>query len=301
MYTHSVIGFGAGLSTQDVTKLIKHQIFDRITGDTRAILGLDLEKVSDNVPHELFLQSIASLGPGKKVYDFTPNNIRSQLRVTPISRNMHPAHNVAEFSEEYQASLRPHPPDKPLPDESGFADYLSPLPPVSPYGLSYYRPPPPTQGYYAPPPVRTYLAPMQGYYAPSYYPPPPPVMPRPPLIQPYNPPFLGRYPVVHAPTSGQQEQPFVSTFLYGALVIVSVVLFTLLIATVFAVAGNAGRRSQRRQHRTEVDLVRYSTLPDRHFRLLSSGPMNAGIGAPDNAQRVLFRKHVEKDDVQDDK
>ncbi|KAL3199217.1 hypothetical protein MRX96_043980, partial [Rhipicephalus microplus] len=33
-----------------------------------------------------------------------------------------------------------------------------------------------------------------------------------------------------------REQPFVSTFLYGALVIVSVVLFTLLIATVFAVA-----------------------------------------------------------------
>ncbi|KAH8036945.1 hypothetical protein HPB51_007614 [Rhipicephalus microplus] len=34
-----------------------------------------------------------------------------------------------------------------------------------------------------------------------------------------------------------REQPFVSTFLYGALVIVSVVLFTLLIATVFAVTG----------------------------------------------------------------
>nr|XP_037286153.1 leucine-rich repeat extensin-like protein 5 [Rhipicephalus microplus] len=136
----------------------------------------------------------------------------------------------------FEKSQRPHPPDKPLPDESGFADYLSPPPPVSPYGLSYYRPPPPTQGYYVPPPVQIYPAPMQGYYAPSYYPPPPPpLMPRPPLIQPYNPPFLGRYRVVRAPTSGQQEQPFVSTFLYGALVIVSVVLFTLLIATVFAV------------------------------------------------------------------
>ncbi|XP_075726153.1 uncharacterized protein LOC119179187 [Rhipicephalus microplus] len=196
----------------------------------------------------------------------------------------------------------PHPPDKPLPDESEFADYLSPPPPVSPYGLSYYRPLPPTRGYYGPPPMQIYPAPMQGYYAPSYYPPPPPpVMPRPPLIQPYNRPFLGRYRVVHAPTYGQQEQPFVSTFLYGALVIVSVVLFTLLIATVFAVTGNAGRRSQRRQHRTGVDLVRYSTLPDRHFRFLSSGPQNAGIEAPDHAQGVLFRKHVEKDDVQDAK
>nr|XP_037286156.1 extensin-1-like [Rhipicephalus microplus] len=135
----------------------------------------------------------------------------------------------------------PHPPDKPLPDESGFADYLSPPPPVSPYGLSYYRPLPPTRGYYGPPPMQTYPAPMHGYYAPSYYPPPPPpVMPRPPLIQPYNRPFLGRYRVVHAPTYGQQEQPFVSTFLYGALVIVSVVLFTLLIATVFAVTGSYG-------------------------------------------------------------
>lgn len=70
MYTHNMIGFRAGLSTQDAMKLIKHQIIDRSTGDTRAILGLDLEKAFDNISHEFILQSIAGLGLGKRAYDF---------------------------------------------------------------------------------------------------------------------------------------------------------------------------------------------------------------------------------------
>ncbi|KAL1475067.1 hypothetical protein MTO96_037556, partial [Rhipicephalus appendiculatus] len=75
-------------------------------------------------------------------------------------------------------------------------------PPVSPYGLSYYTP-----SYYPPP--------MQSYYAPFYYPPsPPPMMLRPPLIGPYNPRPLVRYRREEAPSSGQQEQPFMSSMLY---------------------------------------------------------------------------------------
>nr|XP_050028438.1 uncharacterized protein LOC126524126 [Dermacentor andersoni]XP_054923183.1 uncharacterized protein LOC129383022 [Dermacentor andersoni] len=44
MYTHNMIGFRAGISTQDAMNLIKHQIIDLSTGDTRAIAGLDLQK-----------------------------------------------------------------------------------------------------------------------------------------------------------------------------------------------------------------------------------------------------------------
>ncbi|XP_037526471.1 uncharacterized protein LOC119403622 [Rhipicephalus sanguineus] len=44
VYPHHMIGFRPGLSTQDAMKLIKNQIIDRNTRDTRAILGLDLEK-----------------------------------------------------------------------------------------------------------------------------------------------------------------------------------------------------------------------------------------------------------------
>nr|XP_050037954.1 uncharacterized protein LOC126534754 [Dermacentor andersoni] len=70
MYTHNMIGFRAGLSTRVAKKLIKHQIIDRITGDTRGILGPDLHNAFDNISHEFILQCIAGLGLGKKAYDF---------------------------------------------------------------------------------------------------------------------------------------------------------------------------------------------------------------------------------------
>nr|XP_037288694.1 uncharacterized protein LOC119181543 [Rhipicephalus microplus] len=65
-----MIGFRAGLSTHDARKLIKRQIIDHSTGEFRAIIGLDLDKAFDNVSHEFIFQSIASLGLGKRVYDF---------------------------------------------------------------------------------------------------------------------------------------------------------------------------------------------------------------------------------------
>ncbi|KAL1444166.1 hypothetical protein MTO96_045644, partial [Rhipicephalus appendiculatus] len=55
---------------------------------------------------------------------------------------------MAEMSEIYQASLRPHPPYKPLPDETAFANYFSP-PPVAPDNRGNYAP---YFNYYAPPP-----------------------------------------------------------------------------------------------------------------------------------------------------
>ncbi|XP_070379000.1 uncharacterized protein [Dermacentor albipictus] len=55
---------------------------------------------------------------------------------------------MALFSEIYQASLRPHDPNKPLPDETGFLDG-----PASPRTwLVYYYYPPYHPDYYQPPP-----------------------------------------------------------------------------------------------------------------------------------------------------
>ncbi|XP_037502584.1 uncharacterized protein LOC119377021 [Rhipicephalus sanguineus] len=55
-------------------KMIKHHILDRSTRDTRAILGLDLEKAFD-ISHQFILTSIAGLELGPRVY----NSIRSFL------------------------------------------------------------------------------------------------------------------------------------------------------------------------------------------------------------------------------
>ncbi|XP_037579677.1 uncharacterized protein LOC119462403 [Dermacentor silvarum] len=66
-----MIGFRTGLSTQDAMKLIKYQAIDRNTRDTRAILGLDLEKVFDSVLHSFVLSQISSLGLGKYFHDYT--------------------------------------------------------------------------------------------------------------------------------------------------------------------------------------------------------------------------------------
>lgn len=69
VYTYNMVGFRAGLSTQDAMKLIKHEILDGYSRDTKAILGLDLEKAFDNVKHEFILATIESLGLGRRFYD----------------------------------------------------------------------------------------------------------------------------------------------------------------------------------------------------------------------------------------
>lgn len=70
LYPHTMIGFRAGLSTQDAMKLIKCQIIDNDTRDTRAILGLDLEKAFDKISHPFILQSISELGLGVRFHDY---------------------------------------------------------------------------------------------------------------------------------------------------------------------------------------------------------------------------------------
>ncbi|KAL3224362.1 hypothetical protein MRX96_026626 [Rhipicephalus microplus] len=165
-----------------------------------------------------------------------------------------------EELEAFPVNAPPNSIDSRRPDESGFADYLSPPPPVSPYGLSYYRPLPPTRGYYGPPPMQTYPAPMHGYYAPSYYPPPPssgdaPSSPDSTLQSS----FLGALPCgpwegddfkVFAPhpvhvTWGaspgdhliMRNQPFANFMVYGAVVLGFLVIFTAIVMFAYALAA----------------------------------------------------------------
>ncbi|KAM7302421.1 uncharacterized protein ISCGN_017938 [Ixodes scapularis] len=48
VFSHTVLGFRRNLTTQDVMLQLKHQIVDDTSSSTKAILGLDLKKASDN-------------------------------------------------------------------------------------------------------------------------------------------------------------------------------------------------------------------------------------------------------------
>ncbi|XP_077543664.1 uncharacterized protein LOC144136797 [Haemaphysalis longicornis] len=64
LYPDTMLGFGAGLSTQDAMLLIKHEIIDKPSTttspmDNRAILGLDLKSAFDTIHHSAVLQQPA--------------------------------------------------------------------------------------------------------------------------------------------------------------------------------------------------------------------------------------------------
>lgn len=61
---HTMIGFRAHLFTQDAMLQLKEQILDNRTRDTKAILGLDLEKAFNNVAHSAIVDQISNLNLG---------------------------------------------------------------------------------------------------------------------------------------------------------------------------------------------------------------------------------------------
>uniref|UniRef100_A0A6G5A9L2 Putative tick transposon n=1 Tax=Rhipicephalus microplus TaxID=6941 RepID=A0A6G5A9L2_RHIMP len=80
-----MVGFRAGLSTQDALKLIKHQVIDNETRDVRAILCLDLEKAFDNIHHSFILEAISKLGLGKAFYDYVWSFLTDRKAVMKIA------------------------------------------------------------------------------------------------------------------------------------------------------------------------------------------------------------------------
>ncbi|XP_070380705.1 uncharacterized protein [Dermacentor albipictus] len=65
-----MIGFRAGLSTQNAMKLVKHQIVDGRSRDVKALLGLDLQKSFDNVFHTFIVKTILDLGLGSRFHSY---------------------------------------------------------------------------------------------------------------------------------------------------------------------------------------------------------------------------------------
>lgn len=64
LYPQSMVGFRAGLSTQDVMLQLQHQIVnteDKASTDGRVVVALDLTKAFDRLKHEAILRSLQSL------------------------------------------------------------------------------------------------------------------------------------------------------------------------------------------------------------------------------------------------
>ncbi|XP_070380764.1 uncharacterized protein [Dermacentor albipictus] len=136
---------------------------------------------------------------------------------------------MALYSEIYQASLRPHDPNKPLPDETGFLDG-----PASPRTWLVY--------YYYPP------------YHPDYHQPPPPP-PTPPAGVSFV-PFhrlaseAGRSDNKEAPRSRRPGALLSSAVIWGPTLVMLGLFVTLAALIVWTAAGSAAVRGQ---ETTEVE------------------------------------------------
>ncbi|XP_054925719.1 uncharacterized protein [Dermacentor andersoni] len=181
---------------------------------------------------------------------------------------------MAELSEMYQASLRPHPPYKPLPDETGFVDYFSP-PPV----------PPDEQGNYGP----------YYYYPPLFAQPPPPPPPPPPAPSaspvPYGYTGKSRASKTQGRPSTASNQAMENFMVYATLVIILLFLFSLVIMLGFAMAGKYLPLGKGRP--TEHVPAGYSTRPSDN-----PGPMWwAPVAQPSNSKAsASLPRRLERDD-----
>ncbi|XP_037526196.1 uncharacterized protein LOC119403325 [Rhipicephalus sanguineus] len=79
-----MIGFRSGLSSQDAMKLIKHQVIDSGCADTKAILGLNMEKAFDSISHAFILKSLSQFHVRKRAYNFVHFFLSSKYRGVKI-------------------------------------------------------------------------------------------------------------------------------------------------------------------------------------------------------------------------
>ncbi|XP_037508831.1 uncharacterized protein LOC119385478 [Rhipicephalus sanguineus] len=69
-------------------RLIKTQILDSNTRDTRVILGLDLEKAFDNIHHSFILDSISNLGLGASFHAFVRSFLEGRSALLKVGDKM---------------------------------------------------------------------------------------------------------------------------------------------------------------------------------------------------------------------
>ncbi|KAM7296761.1 hypothetical protein ISCGN_021916 [Ixodes scapularis] len=97
LFPHTMVGFRAGLFTQDILLQLSEQII-KSTGnlDTAAILALNLTKAFDNVTHESILGGLGSVNPGERTYNYIKAFISERTAVV----------NVGDLTKQRAISLQ---------------------------------------------------------------------------------------------------------------------------------------------------------------------------------------------------
>ncbi|XP_077548437.1 uncharacterized protein LOC144161686 [Haemaphysalis longicornis] len=91
-----MLGFRAGLSTQDAMLLLRHEIIDRTTkrsGDTAAILGLDLLGAFDNVQHSAILRQMSRLNMGERSFQYVKDFL-TERTATIVAGDLEVRHTI---------------------------------------------------------------------------------------------------------------------------------------------------------------------------------------------------------------
>lgn len=92
MYKHSsfpktIIGFRAGLSTQDAFLLVKVEVLEVIAqGNVNLILALELKGAFDNVSHEAVLQKLENSLCGKRVFNYVKSFLTDRTAMIGIGQ-----------------------------------------------------------------------------------------------------------------------------------------------------------------------------------------------------------------------
>lgn len=81
----TMIGFQAGLSTQDILLQLKQEIITPANHfDTAAILALDLHKAFDNVKHSAILNNLQATNPGQRTYRYIQNFLSNRTATISV-------------------------------------------------------------------------------------------------------------------------------------------------------------------------------------------------------------------------
>ncbi|KAM7289396.1 hypothetical protein ISCGN_029525 [Ixodes scapularis] len=76
---HTLVGFRKHVSTQDVAKMIKEQVYDNpSTVQQRTIVAVDLKRAFDNVTHEAILRNLRKTNPGNRMYRYVKNFLKDR-------------------------------------------------------------------------------------------------------------------------------------------------------------------------------------------------------------------------------
>ncbi|XP_037555290.1 uncharacterized protein LOC119431920 [Dermacentor silvarum] len=88
-------------------KMLKHHIIDQETKDVRAILGLDLEKVFDNISHSHILEFISRLNLGTNFHKFASSFLRDRRATIKLEDLKYEPYDLGSFGTPQGSVVSP--------------------------------------------------------------------------------------------------------------------------------------------------------------------------------------------------